>query len=367
MFQPTVSVERTARPAKTAHLATVAPLRASVVKMVTATQDVNPSSVLAMLKLIFLPMVSVVRMERPAREALMVTAVQPRATVARKVTAMQDASPSSVLATLRPTSLPMASAARTERLARAAPTVTAARPKATVARTITVTRVARVPLVLARPTPARFLLTVDAEASTARLAREAHSATAVLLATGAVTRQLTATPAARVLSALATAQPAPSPPTASVVRTARPAREAPTVTAVQPRATVARTTTVMRVARVPLEPVTLALILSLPMETAVRTERLARVAPLETAVLSTDIVARAMISAVPDVSWPSDYAPVSQPIQSVVQGTARLVLDLALETAARQMDTVEALLLIVVRDGKFTFSMSSISLLTFFL
>jgi hypothetical protein len=308
-------VERTARPAKAAHLATAALLKAIVVKMVTATQDVNPSSVLATLKLMFLPMASAAKMERPARAAHLVTAVQPRATVARTATAMQDASPSLVLATLRPTSLLMVSVARMERPARAAHLETAALLKVTVERTVTAAQAAKLHLVLARPTPARSPPTADAEPSTARPAREAHSATAVRL----------------------------------------------------PRATVAKTITVTLVARVPLEPATPALALSLPMETVVRTERLARVAPLETAVLSTDIVARVMISAALDASWPLDCAPVSQPIQSVAQGTARLVLGLALETAARRMDTVEALLLTVVRDGKLTLSMSLISLLTLFL
>jgi hypothetical protein len=348
-------------------LAIAALLKVTVVKMVTVTQDVNPSSVLATLKLMFLPMASAARMERPARAAHLVTVVQPRATVARTATAMQDASPSLVLVTLRPTSLQMVSVARMERPARAAHLATAALLKDTVERTVTAAQAAKLHLVLARPTPARSPPTADAEPSTERPAREAHSATAVRLATGAVTRQLTVTPAVRVLSALATAQPATSPLTASAVRTARPAREAHSVTAVQPRATVAKTITVTLVARVPLEPATLALALSLPMETVVRTEGLARVAPLETAVLSTDIVARVMISAAPDASWPLDCAPVSQPIQSVAQGTARLVLDLALETAARRMDTVEALLLTVVRDGKLTLSMSLISLLTLFL
>lgn len=52
------------------------------------------------------------------------------------------------------------------------------------------------------------------------------------------------------------------------------------------------------VARLPLEPARLALTMSLPMEAVARTERLARAAPLETAVLSTDTVERLMISAV---------------------------------------------------------------------
>jgi hypothetical protein len=201
------------------------------------------------------------------------------------------------------------------------------------------------------------------EPSTARHVKEAHSANAVLPVTGAAARPNTAMLAARVLSAPATAQPAPFPPTASAVRTARHAREAHSATAVQPKATVARQTTATPVARVLLEPVTLALALSLPMEAVAKTERLVREAPTETAVLSTDTAARVMISAAPDASWPSDCAPASRLIQSVVPGTARLVLDLVLETVARRMDSVAALLLIVVRDGKFTFSMSSTSLL----
>lgn len=362
-----VSVERTARPVREAHSATAALLKATVVKTVTVMQDANPNSVPATLKPTFLPMASVARTARLARAAHMAIAALLKATVARQTTAMQDVSQSLVLATLKPTSQLMVSAVRMERPARVAHMVTAVLPRATVERTPTAMRVAKLPLVPARPTPTRSPPTADAEPSTVRLVREAHSATAVPPVTGVAARQNTVTPDARVLSALATAQPAPFPPTASAVRTARPAREAPTATAVQPRATVARQTTATQAARVPLELAMLALALSLPMEAAARTERLAREAPTETAVLNTDTVVRVMISAVPDVSWPLDFAPASQPTQSVVPGTARLVLDLVLETVAPQMDSVEALLLTVVKDGKFTLTMSSTSLLTFFL
>jgi hypothetical protein len=78
-------------------------------------------------------------------------------------------------------------------------------------------------------------------------------------------------------------------------------------------------------------------------------------------------VERLMISAVLGANWPTDFAPASRPIHSVVPGTARPVLDPVLETAALRMDTVEALLLTVVRDGKFTYGVPSISWLTFFL
>lgn len=361
-----VSVERTARPVREAHSATAALLKDTVVKTDTVMQDANPNSVPAMLKPTFLPMASAVRTVRPARAVHMVTAVLLKATVARQTTAMQDVSQSLVLATLKLTSQPMGSAARMERPARVAHMVTAVLLRATVERRLIAMRVAKLPLVPARPTPTRSPPTADAEPSTARLVREAHLATAVPPVTGAVARQNTATPAARVPSAHATAQPAPSPPTVSAVRTARPAREAPTVIAVQPKATVVRQTTAKPVARVPLEPATLALALSLPMEAVARMERLVREAPTVTAVLNTDTAVRVMISAAPDASWPLDFAPVSQPTQSVVPGTARLVLDLVSETVAPQMDSVEAVLLTVVKDGKFTFSMSSDSLLTFF-
>src|SRR5690242_12036442 len=83
-------------------------------------------------------MASVERMARPAREAHSVTAVPRKATVARRVTVMLDVSPSLVPAMLRLTSPPTASAARTERLAREAPTAIAALRRVTVERKATV-------------------------------------------------------------------------------------------------------------------------------------------------------------------------------------------------------------------------------------
>jgi hypothetical protein len=275
-----------------------------------------------------------------------------KATVARIAIAMLGASPSLVPAMPRLTSPPTASVAKTEKLARAALMVIVAPRKVTVERTAIVVQDVRLLLVSARLTRAASQLTVVAEVSTEKLARAAHSATAVPLAAGVATRRITVTQAVSPSSVPVTVKPATSRPMASAVRTARLAREAHMVIVVPLRATVARPITAMQVVRVTLVLATLAPAVFLLMEAVGRMERLVRAAYSETAALSMDIVERVTISAAPAVRRPLDSAPAYRPTLSVVPGTARLVLDLVSEIAALRMDFVEAPLLIVVRAGK---------------
>lgn len=297
-------------------------------------------------------MASVERMARPAREAHTVTVAPRKATAARRVTVMLDASPSLVPAMLRLTSPPMVSVARTERLAREAPTATAAPRRVTVERKATVAQDAKLLLVLARPTPALSLPTVVAEASMARPARAVRTATVVPLEAGVVIRKITAMLAVSPSSVLATARPATFPPMASAVRTARPVREAPMVIAVLLRATVEKKVIARLAARRSSVPAMRHPAMSPLMEAVVRMARLAKAVPLVIVALSMATVARVTPSAAMVARRLLASAPVSHPTLSVVPETARLVLDLALETVVLLMDTVEAPPLTVVKAAK---------------
>ena len=162
-------------------------------------------------------MVSVARMERPARAVHSVTAAPGKVTVARTPTVMLDARPSLVRAMLRQTFLPMAFVARTERLAREVLSVIVAPRKGTAEKTVTVVQVAKLLLAPARQTLALSQLTVVAEASMARPARAVHLETVAPLVTG-VARTPTVMQGVSPSSVSATPRPATSLPMASETR-----------------------------------------------------------------------------------------------------------------------------------------------------
>ena len=297
-------------------------------------------------------MVSVARMERPARAVHSVTAAPGKVTVARIPTVMLDARPSLVRAMLRQTYLPMAFVARTERLAREALSVIVAPRKGTAEKTVTVVQVAKLLLAPARRTLALSQLTVVAEASMARLAKAARSVTVAPLVTGVVKRRITAMQAVSLISVPVTPRLATFLPMAFAVRTARPAREAPTVTAVLLRATAVR----QAIARLA---VSLSSVLAMklpvtsrPMEAVARMARPARAVPLAIVAPSMATVGRATPSAAMVARRLLVFALASLLTLSAVPGTARLVLALVSETAARRMASVEAALLTVVKAAK---------------
>ena len=133
---------------------------------------------------------------------------------------------------------------------------------------------------------------------------------------------------ARPSSVLATVQPARSPLMVVVeASTARSAKGALSATAVPPRGTAVDTTSAMRAAKMPSVLAKTAPTTSPRMGAVARTGRPAREAHSETVALSMDGVEKEMISAAMDVNWLTAFALVSPPTRNVAPGTERLVQD----------------------------------------
>ena len=240
--QPTASVARTARFAWTLASATAAPaLDGAVTRRTTAALDARLAlaTVLSPTLETCLPTDPVERMERLAEAAHTETAVLPMATVARVTTfVLLAASPDSETALPNPVSPPMAVVVTMASPVGGAHSETAVLHKATAERRGIVVQDVRLRSEPAMQTPVPFQPTVAAAASMASPARAAPLGTAVPQAAGAASRQRTATLVVKPSSALATAKPARSPPTAVVeVSMARFAKEVLSATVVRPRAT----------------------------------------------------------------------------------------------------------------------------------
>jgi hypothetical protein len=302
------------------------------------------------------PTASVARMAKfawtlaSAIAALALDGAAPRGTTAELDARLASAT---VLSPTLERCLPTAPAERMERPARAAHTETAVLPMATVARVMTSVLLAASPdSETALPKPVSLPM-VAAAASMASSARAAPLETVVPQAAGAASRQSTATLVVKPSSALATAKPARSPPTAVVEASmARFAKEVLSATVVRPRATVVVTINAMRAAKLLSVPARTVSIIS-PLTGAVaRTGRLARAARSETAALSMGGVEKEMTSVAMDASWLTAFAPASLLTRNVDPGTERLVPDLVWGTVARRTVSAELLILTVGRAVK---------------